>query len=76
MPKREAGRKVNFLTLAHPVGEHDRRVAKTGSGVGDVGAGVGLAEQHVRAVKDFLDRLNISLGRGIFESRFQIFAER
>ena len=51
-------------------------IAETGVGVGDVGAGVGLAEQHVRAVKDFLDRLLIALGRGIFESRFQIFAER
>ena len=62
------------LTLAYPVGEHGRGEAKTGVGVGDVGAGVGLAEQDVRVVKDFFYRLVIALGRGIFESRFQIFA--
>ena len=52
MPKIDAGRKGHFLdrvfhthdfVRAHPMGEHERRVAKARIAAGDVGAGVGLS---------------------------------
>ena len=58
------------LPLAYPVREHGCGEAETWVGVGDVGAGVGLTEQDVRATEDFFYGLVIALGRGIFESRF------
>ena len=63
MPKIDAGRKVSFLIassrshdlpLAYPVREHGCGEAEARVGVGDVGAGVGLTEQDVRATRRFL----------------------
>ncbi len=69
---RTASSTVMMLFLAHPVTEQTRRIAETGI-VDQMGAGIGLADQHVRAADDFRHGFLVAVGAGGLELGVQSF---